>query len=70
MSCDIGRRCESDLALVRLWHKLAAAAPNKKFHMLKCSPKKKKKKKKKRNYEFLVRKLGSTNQEFGGLSES
>ena len=26
MSCDIGRRCGSDLALLRLWHRLDAVA--------------------------------------------
>ena len=27
MSCGVDRRCGSDLALLWLWHKLAAAAP-------------------------------------------
>ena len=26
MSCGVGRRCGSDLALLSLWHRLAAAA--------------------------------------------
>ena len=27
MSCGVGRRCDSDLALLWLWHRLAATAP-------------------------------------------
>ena len=27
MSCGVGRRCGSDLALLWLWHRLAATAP-------------------------------------------
>ena len=27
MSCDVGRRCGSDLALLWLWHRAAATAP-------------------------------------------
>ena len=27
MSCSVGHRCSSDLALLWLWHRLAAVAP-------------------------------------------
>ena len=29
MSCDVGHRCGLDLALLWLWHRLAAVAPTK-----------------------------------------
>ena len=48
MSCGVGPRCSSDLALLGLWHRLAATAPIQPLACICpwCGPKKKKKDKK------------------------
>ena len=50
MSCDVGCRCGSDLALLLLWYRLAAVTPIQpwlgNFHVLLVWPYKAKKKKK------------------------
>ena len=59
MSCDEGRRCGSDLALLWLWCRLAATAPIRPLtwetpYTMSVALKKKKKKKKKDNSMLWV----------------
>ena len=66
MSCGVGLRCGSDLVLLWLWYRPAAAAPIQplagNFHMLwkQTLPPAKKKKERKRNRKLLLKWSGIT----------
>ena len=60
MSCGVGRRCGSDLALLQLWCRLAAIAviPPPSLGTSKClgcGPKKRKERKKRNQIDFTLR---------------
>jgi len=60
MSCGVGHRCGSDLALLRLWRRLAAVAPIRPLAWVAlsichaCGPEKTKDKKKEKEKEITA----------------
>ena len=63
MSCDIGHRCSSDLALLWLWHRLADVAPIRPlaweppYAMSAALKRKKKKEKEKKENSYWKKKI-------------